>query len=232
MIANTLSSILPDGVCPPEKVVVLLSGGLDSVTCLAMVNQLAPDARIHTMFFAYGQAHLEAERARAEEASNKYRTIHHYCMLPELAGSLLTDGQPVDSILDTSVAPTFVPGRNMIFAAHAAALAETIGASVIVTGVNSVDYSGYPDCRPDFVRAMREVIRCALPSGAHHNKGIHYCAPLLYMSKQDIVRRAVSLGVDIDHTHSCYFPTAEGKACHACDSCRIRDEAIDAVCNT
>lgn len=227
MIINSLNSLSLNPARPPEKAIVLLSGGLDSATCLGLVKCTFPEVKIHAMFFDYGQTHLEEEKAKSIFLAKEYCVAFHDIRLPELPGSALTDGKPVETVVGgTNIAPTFVPGRNLIFASHAAALAEVIGAEVIVTGINAVDYSGYPDCRPEFVRKMQAVINVSLPSGTEHNRPIHYCAPLLYMTKVEIVKLAMNLHIDLSKTHSCYFPTADGEACHVCASCVIRDKAI------
>ena len=227
MIINSLNSLSVNPDRPPKKVIVLLSGGLDSATCLGLVRCTFPNAQIHAVFFDYGQTHLEEEKAKSILLAREYCVAFHDIRLPELPGSALTDGKPVETVVGgTNIAPTFVPGRNLIFASHAAALAEVIGAEVIVTGINAIDYSGYPDCRPEFVEAMQVVIKMALPSGTEHGRPIHYSAPLLYMTKVEIVKRAMTLHIDLNKTHSCYFPTAKGDACHLCASCVIRDKAI------
>lgn len=207
--------------------VVLLSGGLDSATSLAWARDegFAP----HALTIAYGQRH-GIEVARAGEIARRIGVASHRVLrldLSFLAGSALTDrripvpkGRP-DEVIASGIPVTYVPARNTVFLSLATAWAESIGASDLVIGVNAVDYSGYPDCRPEFLRAFEAVARAGTKTGASGELWtIH--APLSGASKSEIVTRAVALGVPLELTVSCYDPGVDGAACGECDSCRLR----------
>jgi 7-cyano-7-deazaguanine synthase len=207
--------------------VVLLSGGLDSATSLAWARDegFAP----HALTIAYGQRH-GIEVARAGEIARRIGVASHRVLrldLSFLAGSALTDrripvpkGRP-DEVIASGIPVTYVPARNTVFLSLATAWAESIGASDLVIGVNAVDYSGYPDCRPEFLRAFEAVARAGTKTGASGELWtIH--APLSGASKGEIVTRAVALGVPLELTVSCYDPGVDGAACGECDSCRLR----------
>jgi 7-cyano-7-deazaguanine synthase len=207
--------------------VLLLSGGLDSATCLAIAR--ADGFEVTTLSFRYGQRHaheLEAARRIAAAAGVEHLVVD--LDLGAYGGSALTDATVEvpkhDSVedLDAGGIPvTYVPARNTIFLAHALALAEVRGAVDIVIGVNAVDYSGYPDCRPEFIAAFERVADLATRAGAEGRRcTIH--APLISLTKADIIRRGVGLGVDYALTTSCYDPAPDGGACGRCDACLLR----------
>ncbi len=202
--------------------VVLLSGGLDSATALAMA--VAAGYRTHALSFDYGQRHaveLEAAaRVAAAGGAQTHRVIH---VDPDaFAGSALTDASlAVPEVESEGIPVTYVPARNTIFLAYALGCAEVIGASDLVIGVNAVDYSGYPDCRPEFVRAFEAMANLATKS-AIEGARLRVHAPLIKLTKADIIRAGTGLGVDYGLTISCYQPDASGHACGRCDSCRFR----------
>jgi len=209
-----------------KSCVVLLSGGLDSTTCLAWAR--AQGFECHTLAIDYGQRHrveLEAAaRIAAAQGVASHRVVH--VDLRAIGGSSLTGDQPVPRHRDaaamaTAIPSTYVPARNSVFLAIALGLAETIGAADIVAGMNALDYSGYPDCRPGFVRAFESLANVATKSGVEGTRfRVH--TPLMALDKAGIVRLGQSLGVDYALTHSCYDPDAAGRACGACDSCVLR----------
>jgi len=205
--------------------VVLLSGGLDSATCLAVARAegFAPVA----LSFRYGQRHdheVDAARVLAERAGAEHVVCHIDLRL--FGGSALTADVAVPKDRDLEAADdipvTYVPARNTIFLAYALALAEVRDAHDIFIGVNAVDYSGYPDCRPEFVAAFEGVANLATRAGVEGPHRIHIRAPLQDLTKADIIRLGTALGVDYAATTSCYDPDPEGRACGACDSCRLR----------
>ncbi len=210
----------------PERrpAVVLLSGGLDSATVLA--HALAEGWEAHALSFDYGQRH-RVELERAAGIARAAGAAEHRIVRVDLAafgGSALTADIPVpkdraDPGADIPV--TYVPARNTVFLALALARAETLGASDLFVGVNALDYSGYPDCRPAFLEAFERLANVATKAGA---EGAHFRihAPLLALGKADIVRMAVRLGVDLARTLSCYDPTAAGHPCGRCDACILR----------
>ena len=208
-----------------RKAVVLLSGGLDSATCLAIAQRQGFEAIC--LCIDYGQRHLiEVERAHrvAEASGSTLRLVH--LDLRAIGGSSLTDEIPVpkgrsSAEMASGIPPTYVPARNTVFLALALGLAEAIGARDIFIGVNAIDYSGYPDCRPEFIRAFESLARLATRAGVEGARfSIH--APLSGMTKAQIIREGARLGVDYSLTHSCYEPAADGAACGQCDSCQLR----------
>ena len=207
------------------KAVVLLSGGLDSTTCLAIANRAGFEATC--LCVDYGQRHaIEVERARGVAASfgAPFRVVR--LDLRAIGGSSLTDDIPVPKSrspgeMATGIPPTYVPARNTLFLAIALALAEVIGARDIFIGVNAIDYSGYPDCRPEFIRAFEALAQLATRAGVEGARfSIH--APLSGMTKAQIIGEGARLGVDYSLTHSCYDPAPDGAACGQCDSCLLR----------
>jgi 7-cyano-7-deazaguanine synthase len=209
-----------------KPAVVLLSGGLDSAVTLAICRQegFQPNA----LSFDYGQRH-RVEIEAAERVANAIGVKDHRIARIDLrvfGGSALTDdiAVPQQRSIDEmarDVPITYVPARNTIFLSYALAWAEVLGASDIFIGVNAIDYSGYPDCRPEFLRAFEQMSAFATQAGAQGTRfSIH--APLIEMTKADIVRRGMTLGVDFALTHSCYSPTSDGAACGRCDSCQLR----------
>jgi 7-cyano-7-deazaguanine synthase len=209
-----------------KRAVVLLSGGLDSSTTLAMAR--AEGYSLYAMSFAYGQRQ-EVELSAARRIAHAFAVAEHRVVqidLKAFGGSALTADIPVpkdrsEAEMGGSIPVTYVPARNTIFLAYALAWAEVLGAFDIFIGVNDVDYSGYPDCRPEFVAAFERLASVATGAGVK-NKGrfvIH--APLLHLGKADIIKRGVALGVDYALTHSCYDPVGE-LACGRCDACLLR----------
>ena len=208
------------------RAVVLLSGGLDSATALA-ISQARGD-ECHTLAFDYGQRH-RAELAAARRVSAAQGAAgHRELRLPigELGGSALTDKSiAVPEHGGTGIPVTYVPARNTVFLSLALALAEVLDAGSIVIGVNAVDYSGYPDCRPEYIAAFQTLARLATKRGVEGG-AIAIEAPLVTLSKADIIRRGRELGVDYSLTVSCYQADDEGRACGRCDSCRLRREGF------
>ena len=210
------------------KAVVLLSGGLDSATVLAIAKQGGRECL--ALSFAYGQRH-EIELAAARRVAGAIGVEEHivYPLDLRLFGhSALTDtiSVPKDAVGAPGIPITYVPARNTIFLSIALGLAEARGADEIWIGVNAVDYSGYPDCRPDFVEAFQQVIARGTKSGIERGQP-HVITPLIEMTKADIIRRGVELGVDYSLTHSCYDPDRDGRACAHCDSCLLRRRGFE-----
>ena len=210
---------------------MLVSGGLDSATCLAIAR--AEGFRCHALSFRYGQRHA-AELTAAERVAKHLGAVEHRVMAIDLAafgGSALTDAAiavPVDGATGASAIPvTYVPARNTVFLSFALAWAEVLGARDIYIGVNAVDYSGYPDCRPEFIAAFERVANLATRAGVQDGEPLRIRAPLIDLSKAGIVRRGVALGVDYAMTVSCYQADAHGAACGRCDSCRLRRSGFE-----
>lgn len=201
---------------------MLVSGGLDSATVLAIA--LERGHRCHSLSFDYGQRHRVELEAAARVASMLGAVEHRALALPlgQLGGSALTDRRiEVPQQPGEGIPVTYVPARNTVFLACALAHAEVLGARDIFIGVNAVDYSGYPDCRPEFVAAFERVANLATKAGVE-GAGIRIHAPLIDMTKADIIRRGTALGVDYSITVSCYKPDSDARACGHCDSCRLR----------
>lgn len=208
----------------PPRAIVLLSGGLDSATAAAIGRSEGFD--LYALTVAYGQRHrCEIESARAvARALGVVRHVELQVDLSAFGGSALTDAieVPKDRDLEASDIPaTYVPARNTVFLALALAWAETIGAQDIYIGVNALDYSGYPDCRPEFVEAFERLAGLATKAGVEGAR-LRIHAPLMRMTKAEIIRRGLALGVDYGLTHSCYDPDASGRPCGHCDSCLLR----------
>lgn len=209
-----------------KPAVVLLSGGLDSATVLAIAK--ARDHELHALTFSYGQRHsVELEAARRVASAVGVKS--HSVVSLDLAGitiSALTGHSEVPKHdqpeeIGGGIPSTYVPARNIIFLAIAAARAEGVGASDIYIGVNAIDYSGYPDCRPEFIRAFQHALDLGTKQGVEGNPfRIHH--PLSGMTKADIIKLGIKLGVDYSLTHSCYDPAPEGVPCGHCDSCLLR----------
>jgi len=209
-----------------KRAVVLLSGEIDSTTTLAIA--IAEGYETYALSFDYGQRHqIETEAAR--RVTNSLGAKEHRIAKIDLrvfGGSALTDDVAVpkqrpEREIVHGIPVTYVPARNTIFLAYALAWAEVIPANDIFIGVNAIDYSGYPDCRPEFIEAFESLANLATKAGVEGRRfQIH--TPLIKFSKADIVRKAVDLGVDLSLTHSCYDPTREGLACGECDSCLLR----------
>jgi len=205
-----------------RKAVVLLSGGLDSATTLAVA--LAEGYECFSLCFDYGQRHryeLEAAGRIARKAG-----IHHREMaidLRALGGSALTaDIDVPKNHMQNDIPVTYVPARNTIFLACALGWAEVLEAGDIFIGVNAVDYSGYPDCRPEFIRAFETMANLAVRAAVERTIRFRIRTPLIHLSKKEIIAKGMSLGVDYSATHSCYDPAPGGQACGQCDSCRLR----------
>jgi len=210
--------------------VVLVSGGLDSATCLAIAR--AEGYACHALSFAYGQRH-EAELVAAARVATVLGAVEHRVMHIDLAifgGSALTDrGIAVPEAATTGIPVTYVPARNTVFLSFALAWSEVLGAHDIFIGVNAVDYSGYPDCRPKFVAAFEHMANLATRAGLEDAERLRIRAPLISLSKAEIIRRGEVLGVDYSLTVSCYQADADGRACGRCDSCRLRREGFAAA---
>jgi 7-cyano-7-deazaguanine synthase len=204
--------------------VVLLSGGLDSYTAAGIVR--AGGARLHALTIRYGQTHArELDAARhVAQALGVARHVELDLDLRGIAASALTGATsvPKDRSVDaTDIPVTYVPARNTIFLSLALAWAETLGANDIILGVNALDYSGYPDCRPEYVRAFETLARLATKAGVEGAQfAIH--TPLIALTKAEIIRRGLALGLDYGLTHSCYDPDPQGRPCGHCDSCVLR----------
>lgn len=206
-----------------KRAVVLYSGGLDSTTCLAMAK--AEGFEPHAMSFAYGQRHgVELEAAR--ENAGAMGAEQHLLVeidLRKIGGSALTAGIDVPKEgVGSGIPVTYVPARNTIFLSFALGWAEVLGAFDIFIGVNALDYSGYPDCRPEYIAAFETMANLATRAAVEGAGRYRIHAPLIGLTKAEIIRKGVSLGVDYSRTHSCYDPSPEGLACGRCDSCRLR----------
>ena len=210
--------------------VVLLSGGLDSATCLAIAR--AEGFACHALSFAYGQRH-EIELQAAEEVARDLGAAQHRVMHIDLAafgGSALTDRNlAIPESPSSGIPITYVPARNTVFLSFALAWSEVLGAHDIFIGVNAVDYSGYPDCRPDFIEAFEKMANLATRAGVEGSARLRVRTPLIELSKADIIRRGLALGVDYSHTVSCYQADRDGRACGRCDSCRLRRDGFAAA---
>lgn len=212
--------------------VVLVSGGLDSTTCLAIAR--AEGYSLYALSFDYQQRHrVEVEAARRVAASFGVRK-HLVLQLPlgKIGGSALTDAidVPKDVPLEemgSRIPVTYVPARNTIFLSFALGWAEVLGAADIFVGVNALDYSGYPDCRPEYIAAFETMANLATKEAVEGSMLIHVRAPLIHMTKAEIIRRGLELGVDYGQTHSCYDPDSLGRACGHCDSCRLRKKGFE-----
>lgn len=201
---------------------MLVSGGLDSATVLAVARERGH--RCHSLSFDYGQRHRVELEAAAQVAAMLGAVGHRVLTLPlgQLGGSALTDRRiEVPQRPGAGIPVTYVPARNTVFLACALAYAEVLGARDIYIGVNAVDYSGYPDCRPEFIAAFERVANLATRAGVE-GAGIRIHAPLVEMTKAEIIRRGAALGVDYTITVSCYRPDIDARACGRCDSCRLR----------
>lgn len=204
--------------------VVLLSGGLDSYTAAAVARRDGFD--LYALSVRYGQRHA-TELAAARRVASALAVVRHLEIdveLSRLGGSALTGdiAVPKDQPLDPAVIPvTYVPARNTVFLSLALGWAEVVGATDLVIGVNALDYSGYPDCRPEFIRAFETLARLATRAGAH-GAAFRVHTPLIALSKAEIIRLGQSLGLDYGLTHSCYDPPADLSPCGRCDSCRLR----------
>jgi 7-cyano-7-deazaguanine synthase len=209
-----------------RRAVVLVSGGLDSATVLAIAK--GAGFELYALSFDYQQRHRTELKAAAAVTKSLGAAAHSVIRLdPSIfAGSALTNSIDVpksrsEQQMSSGIPVTYVPARNTVFLAHALGWAEVIGAVDIFIGVNAIDYSGYPDCRPEFIATFEKLANLATKAGLE-GAGYKIHAPLIEMTKADIISRAVSLGVDLGLTHSCYDPLPDGRACGRCDSCQLR----------
>jgi 7-cyano-7-deazaguanine synthase len=209
------------------KAVVLLSGGLDSSTTLAIAQAQGFDA--HALSFRYGQRHT-VELEGAQRVAAAFDVSEHRIIDIDLAafgGSALTADIPVpkgrsEAEIANGVPITYVPARNTVFLSYALAWAEVLGASDIFIGVNAIDYSGYPDCRPEYIEAYQEMARLATKAGVEGGTALTIHAPLMHLTKKEIINTGLELGVDYGMTVTCYEPTTKGEACGECDACQLR----------
>ncbi|HEY9102401.1 7-cyano-7-deazaguanine synthase QueC [Chitinimonas sp.] len=214
-----------------KKAVVLLSGGLDSTTVVAMAQAQGFDC--YCLSFDYGQRH-NAELAAARRVAAALGAKQHRVATIDLAafgGSALTDASievPVDGVKEGEIPVTYVPARNTIMLSFALGWAEVLGAQDIFIGVNAVDYSGYPDCRPEYISAFEAMANLATRVGVEGAR-LHIRTPLIDLSKADIVKAGVALGVDYGLTVSCYKADLQGRACGVCDACRLRKAGFEAA---
>lgn len=209
-----------------KRAVVLLSGGLDSTTTLAIA--LSEGFECFALTFVYGQRHLR-EVAAAQRVAAHFKIAHHRIIHIDLSvfgDSALTDPAidvPLDNPnLGVNIPITYVPARNTIFLSYALAQAEVLDCWDIFIGVNAVDYSGYPDCRPEYIMAFEQMANLATAKAVQGKGRYHIHTPIIGMTKAQIIQTGLQLGVDYSLTHSCYNPTAQGLACGRCDSCRLR----------
>jgi 7-cyano-7-deazaguanine synthase len=215
-----------------KKAVALASGGLDSSTAMAMAQRQGFE--IHALSFDYGQRHRHELRA-AKDITQSLGIRDHVIAKIDLrvfGGSALTSGIAVPKHRDmegiaSGIPVTYVPARNTIFLSFALGWCEVLGAEDIFIGVNAIDYSGYPDCRPEFLEAFERMANLATKAGVEGTAGYRIHAPLLHMSKAQIIRAGMEAGVDFALTHSCYDPSPEGLACGACDSCILRRRGFE-----
>lgn len=209
-----------------RKAVILLSGGLDSATVLAHARSLG--FRCHALSFRYGQRH-SAELSAARRVADALGAVEHKIVdidLSSIGGSALTDSRiDVPESPGSGIPVTYVPARNTVFLAIALGWAEVLEAADLFIGVNAVDYSGYPDCRPEFIAAFEALAQVATKAGVE-GQAVRIHAPLIQMTKAEIIRHGLELGVDYGLTVSCYQADGEGRACGRCDSCRLRAEGF------
>ncbi len=213
----------------PAGAIVLLSGGLDSITVLAHAKQQGYNC--YALSFDYGQRH-NAELMAAQHIAQLYSVREHKIIrlgLDSIGGSALTDTHiDVPDSLQPGIPVTYVPARNTIFLSLALGWAEVLGVRDVFIGVNAVDYSGYPDCRPDFIQAFQTMANLATKAGVEgHEIKIH--TPLIRLSKAQIIEMGISLGVDYAQTVSCYSADSQGRACGVCDACRLRKAGFQAL---
>jgi 7-cyano-7-deazaguanine synthase len=214
-----------------KKAVVLSSGGIDSTTAMAIAKQEGYE--IYSLSFHYGQRHsVELEAAlKVAKVLDAEKHLVIRIDLTKIGGSALTDDMEVprgrsEKEMGAEIPVTYVPARNTIFLSYALAWAEVLRASGIFIGVNAIDYSGYPDCRPEYIEAFQRLANLATKAGVQGKMVIEIHTPLIKMTKAEIIRKGIELGVDYSETHSCYDPAAEGKACGQCDSCLLRKKGF------
>ncbi len=218
-----------------KKAVVLVSGGLDSATCLAIAQKEGYE--LYALTLSYGQRH-RVEIKAARKIAKVYRVKKHLELevpLTTIGGSALTDSKikvPKQRSLKEmgkGIPSTYVPARNTVFLSLALAWAEVLGADDIFIGVNALDYSGYPDCRPEFIRAYEKLSKLATKKGVEGKWKLRIHTPLIRMSKAQIIKTGLRLGVDYGLTHSCYDPRPNGQTCGKCDSCLLREKGFKTV---
>ncbi len=210
-----------------KKAVILLSGGLDSTTVLAIAQQ--EGYACFCLSFGYGQRHVN-ELTQAQAVARRFGVTEHLVLrldIDRIGGSALTTDLAVPkgrepAEMAAAIPVTYVPARNTIFLSYAVAWAEVLGAADIFIGVNALDYSGYPDCRPEYLAAFEQVANLGTKAGVSGGRHFTIHAPLLRLTKAEIIRQGLALGVDYSLTHSCYDPDREGRACGRCDSCLLR----------
>lgn len=218
--------MVPQADSPSRRAVVLLSGGLDSTTVLALARREGYET--YALSFRYGQRHAH-ELDVARRVAARHGVARHEIVdidLRAFGGSALTADIPVpkgrDVAHDGGIPVTYVPARNTIFLSFALAYAEVTGSSEIFIGVNSLDYSGYPDCRPEYIQAFEQLANLATRAGVEGTTHLQIRAPLLHLTKAAIIQLGLALGVDYAETTSCYDPTPDGAACGECDACQLR----------
>lgn len=207
---------------PPKPAVILLSGGMDSATVLAIAKK--QDYQCYALSFNYGQRH-NVELEAAKNLAKEFKVERHEIIdldLSRFGGSALTDDKiDVPTQGTTGIPVTYVPARNTVFLSLALAWAETLQAQDIFIGVNAVDYSGYPDCRPEFIKAFENLANLATKAGVE-SKAFHIHTPLLTLSKADIIKQGIEMGINYKDTITCYSANDKGEACGYCDACRLR----------
>jgi len=214
-----------------KKAIILFSGGLDSTTCIAIAK--SQDYECYALSFSYGQKHSSELEAAKRIANNADIKLHKIIDLDlgSFGGSALTDDSIEVPTEETEGIPvTYVPARNTVFLSVALAWAEVLEADAIFAGVNAVDYSGYPDCRPEYINAFQQMADLATKAGIE-GKGVQILTPLISLTKVEIIKMGESLGVDYSQTVSCYQADKQGRACGKCDSCSIRKKAFKEALN-
>lgn len=215
----------------PEKAVILSSGGLDSTTVIAIAQR--EGFEIYSLSFDYGQRHVHELKA-AKKIAELFQVAKHLVIsidLHAIGGSALTDDLDVPKsrnmkTMTSEIPITYVPARNTIFLSYALAWAEVLQSSHIFIGVNAVDFSGYPDCRPEFIASFEHMANLATKIGVEGKTRVRIRTPLLHLNKAQIITKGIELGVDYAITHSCYDPSPEGLACGQCDSCLLRQKGF------
>jgi 7-cyano-7-deazaguanine synthase len=216
---------------PTKKAVVLSSGGIDSTTVMAMAKH--EGFKIFSLSFFYGQRHA-FELEAAQKVANAIGVTEHLVIninLKQIGGSSLTDDMDVpkdrdEQEMSREIPATYVPARNTIFLSFALAWAEVLKSSDIFIGVNAIDYSGYPDCRPEYIDAFEKMANLATKAGVEGTTKIKIRTPLIRLTKAEIIQKGIELGVDYALTHSCYDPSPKGLACGRCDSCQLRKKGF------
>lgn len=214
-----------------KKAVVLLSGGIDSTTAMAIAKH--EGFEIYSLSFSYGQRHA-FELTAAQKVADAVGVAEHLVInvdIEKIGGSSLTDDMDVpkdrDEIsMSREIPVTYVPARNTIFLSYALAWAEVLESSDIFIGVNAIDYSGYPDCRPEYTEAFERMANLATKTGVEGITKIRIRTPLIHLTKAQIIKKGVELGIDYSLTHSCYDPSSQGLACGRCDSCFLRKKGF------